>query len=303
MTASRIGRAWRRLTRHPDWNIGVAHAPPEAFLDETQSIEVTWFPRQSRDQFIADPFAIVHNGSRCVFFERFDYTENRGVIQCCALDDKNDPDPAETVLSAPHHLSYPFVFEHQGAVFMIPETYEAGEVALYRAEDFPVKWEKERTLIADFPGLDCTPFRYEDRWWLAGTRHEEPARYDLHLWFSDELLGDWTPHPGNPVKSCPESSRPGGKPFEFSGHLYRPAQNCAERYGGSLVLNRIVTLNPREFVEETACERVPFISRPYGFHTLCGFDGVTFVDGCGQKFVPAEARRVLRDWFTGAENA
>lgn len=299
MAHDRIRRAWSRLTRHPDWNIGVAHCAPWDFLDPARRIEVTWFPRQPRHQYIADPFAITRNGTRYVFFETFDFRSERGIIQCCALDEALVPGPIETALSLPHHLSYPFVFEYGDDVFMIPESHEAGEVSLYIATNFPSAWSKERCLIPNFAGLDCTLFQHGGKWWLAGTQYADPARYDLYLWYADDLFSDWLPHRGNPVKSCPRSARPGGKPFVFNEALYRPAQNCETTYGESLTLNRIVTLTPTDFSEEVATRVMPFSPGRYrhGLHTLCGAGDVTFIDGCGRKFVAAEASRILRQWL------
>jgi len=53
----------------------------------------------------------------------------------------------------------------------------------------------------------------------------------LRVWFADDLLGSWCPHPGNPVKPDIRSARPAGTPFVHDGALYRPAQDCSRTYG------------------------------------------------------------------------
>ena len=45
------------------------------------------------------------------------------------------------------HLSYPYVFAHAGAWYMVPESAQDRRVALYRALDVPYEWERVATLI------------------------------------------------------------------------------------------------------------------------------------------------------------
>ena len=40
------------------------------------------------------------------------------------------------------HTSYPYVVIDDGAIYCVPETHQAREIALYRATSFPVTWEK-----------------------------------------------------------------------------------------------------------------------------------------------------------------
>jgi hypothetical protein len=49
----------------------------------------------------------------------------------------------QRVLEEPHHLSYPFVFEQDGQIWMIPESGAARNVSLYRAVEFPHRWTRE----------------------------------------------------------------------------------------------------------------------------------------------------------------
>ena len=193
MIWDRIRQRWQRLTQHEDWNIGVVSAPIHAFLDTDVPPEVKWFPPNERNLFRADPFAVIRDGITHVFFEEFDYRINRGYIRHCTLGPDGTPTSAETVLDLPVHLSYPYLIEHGDTIYMLPETYQANEAALYAATDFPRGWEKTKTLIEDFPALDSTVFEFEGRWWLICTRYDDPDPYELHIWYTDDLLGAWAP--------------------------------------------------------------------------------------------------------------
>ena len=51
------------------------------------------------------------------------------------------------VLEEPWHLSYPFLIEWGGDIWMIPESSTNRDIAIYRAVDFPLKWERHAVLV------------------------------------------------------------------------------------------------------------------------------------------------------------
>ena len=89
-------------------------------------------------------------------------------------------------------------------------------------------------------------FSYANQWWMFGMAPENPLS-ELRIWFADELEGNWQPHSGNPVRSDPRNTRPGGTPFLVGGHLYRPTQTALKLHGGSVVINRVDTLTRHSF--------------------------------------------------------
>jgi hypothetical protein len=102
----------------------------------------------------------------------------------------------------------------------------------------------------------------------------------LLIYHADHFEGPWIPHLANPVKVDIRSARPGGTPFHVGESLYRPAQDCSESYGCRLALNRITTLTPTSFAEETVRVLRPHPSWPCrdGFHTLSGEGDWTILD-------------------------
>ena len=185
-----------------------------------------------------------------------------------------------------YHTSYPYLFEHLGQIYCVPETYQAREVSLYRAEEFPNRWVKVATLIEDLAGLDSTVFQHEGRWWLMATDNDDGPNRKLKAWYASELLGPWKPHAANPVKVDARSARPAGTPFMHNGHLYRPAQDSSREYGGRVILNRVLRLTPTEFREEQAVVIEPDEYGPYpdGLHTLSSVGDMTVIDGRKKVF-------------------
>jgi hypothetical protein len=185
------------------------------------------------------------------------------------------------VLQQPFHLSFPVVFEHKGAWFMVPEQSESGRVSLYRNTRFPDEWVFERDLLPDFPGLDTVPLWHEDRWWLFTTaRSGTNIDNNLHIFHANSLDAEFQPLAVNPVKSSLGSSRMAGHFFRQNDQLIRPAQNGCRTYGGGIVLNRVDQLTVNAYKETQVKTLDPFLP-PYleGLHTLNYAGDIALVDG------------------------
>lgn len=281
---------------HEHWSVGVVRRPIADFLDATLRPEIHWLPIDGRRAFAADPFGLLHEGRHVALYERYDRCTGRGSIASFELTPAGFVNDTAVALGPELHRSYPYVFEHEGAIYGIPETSAAGEVALYRAEQYPQHWTKVATLLAGVDAVDSTVFRHEGRWWLACASAAERDRCaDLFLWHAGALAGPWRPHANNPVKSDVRSARPGGTPFVHERVLYRPAQDCSRGYGGRIVINRVLRLSPTAFEEEPAAVVAPDPAGPFpdGLHTLSAFGGLTLLDGKRRAIVPAELRRAL----------
>jgi hypothetical protein len=268
------------------WNVGIADQPIAAFLGDGPKPRVRWLPAPARHRFSADPFAIRTEDVVHVFFEDFDYRTSKGYISAIRLFARAHS-VTETAIEEPFHLSYPNVFTHEGAFYCIPESCEANQVILYRADNFPGGWTRVATLIDGFAGVDGTILRHDGRWWLFATDQNDGHNYKLTVWHAPELTGPWTPHVLNPVKMDIRSARPAGTPFVHEGSLYRPAQDCSAIYGGSVTINRVVKLTPHEFEEEIADVVEPYEYGPYpdGVHTISAAENVTVVDGMKKVFI------------------
>ncbi len=204
------------------------------------------------DRFWADPFMMEREGKAYLFIEELLYKTNLGTINCLELDEQGKVLSNQVVLQRPYHLSYPFIFEHRGEFYMLPETGGNHAIEVYRCKRFPDQWEFHKTLMKDVRAVDTTLFEYLGRWWMFVTIAEEGnSTWDsLHLFHADDPLSDsWTPHPRNPVISDVRSARMAGRIFRHSGSLIRPSQDSSRRYGYALNLNRITTLTTTDYAE------------------------------------------------------
>lgn len=289
---------FERLFVQQTWAIGIIDLPIETLL-ENQTSPVCWLAGSSaRYRYLADPFlfASSHDPNQFSFMcEEFDsVTLNRGRIVVAHVREgvirQTVPLPQ---LDAGVHAAYPFVFRHEGHTYCVPETAEAGGIDLYRCDAATGAWTKVCRLVDDWRGIDSTVFRHEGRWWLATCSADDGPYHNLFLFHADALQGPWHPHVANPVKCDVRSARPAGTPFERHGRLYRPAQDCSVRYGGSVSINRIEVLTPLEFRETVVARVAPDPSGPFplGLHTLCAGGARTLVDGRRDFFDPLKQVR------------
>jgi hypothetical protein len=286
----------RDLFRHEEWHVGVVDRPIEALLDGDVPA-VRWLPERPAHGFLADPFGLRDGQDTTVLVEAFDYASARGVIAAIRAHDGGPPGAARTVIDCGAHMSYPFLLRRGGDVYCIPETGQAREIALYRARHFPHEWERVATLVAGFAAVDATVFERDGRWWLFCTDDEAGPLTKLFAWHAPDLLGPWTPHAQNPLKTDVRSSRPAGTPFQHAGQLYRPAQDCTHGYGGAVVINRVLRLTTTEFAEEVVARVEPDPQGPYpeGLHTVSAAGDLTLVDGKRSRFHRAALARALRN--------
>lgn len=287
------GHLHRLCYRAPHWR--VAWRP----LAGPDLVDLRQVPGGWRDlpddglRFYADPFPLVHRGRTILFLEEYPHATGKGVVSAVAFGPDGPEGVPVRVLEEAHHLSYPFVFERDGAHWMIPESGDNGTVDLYRATAFPGGWVKHATLIAGVTASDATLLERDGRWWLFATvcahgpgesaRAVRGAYSDaLHLWSAPDFRGPWTPHPRNPVLIDFGAARPAGRIVLRDGALIRPAQDCRRGYGEALSLARIDRLDMAGYaqtVETTLRAGAGFPG--HRFHTLNRTDDFEFVDGSG----------------------
>ncbi len=255
-----ISQVYRRLFFAPHWRIGWR------FVDDADLVDLRALPASGwrvlpddRVRFYSDPFPVAKDGRTYVFVEDLDHRVGRGVISVVEFDASGPIGAPRPVLDTGSHLSYPFVFEHRGDMWMIPESCCAGTIDLYRAERFPDGWVKQATLVEGVVASDATPFEHAGRWWMFATVQTDGGCHSdaLHIWSAPDLLGPWTPHRRNPVLVDLATARPAGRVIRRDGKLIRPFQDCRNGYGAALGLAEITRLDDDGFEQ-----RVETLLRP-----------------------------------------
>jgi len=238
----------------PDWSIGLLegsspfdlHAHGAVPSPVIRSADVADVPAL----LVADPFALHLDGRWHVYFEVVNARSAKGEIALATSTDLRAWTYEGVVLSEPFHLSYPFVFEWDGALHMVPETWESGTVRLYRATRSPADWELVDVLLRGPVLLDSTLVRHRDRWWMFSETNASHGYDTLRLFGADRLTGPWQEHPLSPiVRGDARIARPAGRVVEHADALVRYTQDCHGRYGQRVRAFEIHELSPDRYAE------------------------------------------------------
>ncbi len=273
------------MFRQEDWNVGYAEVPLKEFIKAPEITEedVVWFKRKKRSIYFADPFVITTQNDTYIFYESYNYKTGKGHIEVVRRS-KGFKKP-KVALEEPFHLSYPFVFEHEGEVYCIPESNEANRLNLYHFNEKELKLEQECVLIEHIRAIDPTLIYRDGCWNLFFTQKDFPS-VKLYRYVAEDLKGDYRPHHANPIKVDCADARMAGAFFEMDGELIRPAQQCGRYYGMAVNLNHVDQFTNKEYVEAQYDTIKPFAHSKYkqGFHTLNGNDTITVFDGKRWRF-------------------
>jgi hypothetical protein len=212
------------------WNIAFREAEENdyVFINKNKAFKTL---KEDNRYWYADPFLFEYKNEIWLFAEAFDNKTEKGVIACMKYQNGGFSSP-EVVLEEDFHLSYPYIYEENGEVFMMPETSSDGSIQIYKALDFPKKWVKHKTLINIENAVDTVIFG--DKLVTSVVTDSYEKRVDVDVY--DINTGEY-------IKSLHKNSqqaRGAGRVFSADGKDIRPAQDCTNGvYGAGLVFYHI----------------------------------------------------------------
>lgn len=203
-------------------------------------------------KFVADPFLVREDSTWYLLFEAYNTNSEQGDIAVAKSDDARRWKYDQVVLDEPFHLSYPYVFEWQNDYYMIPESFEANSIRLYKAAEFPYGWSFVGTLVEGREFLDPSIVHFGDKWWIFVS---ETGNDTLRLYYAADLMGSWHEHPKSPIVSGDKNvARPGGRVLEYNSRLFRYAQDGDPTYGNRMWAFEITELTTSSYREEKVSE-------------------------------------------------
>ncbi len=208
-----------------------------------------------KNHFYADPFVWTKEGRTVCFVEDFDYTQNIAWISAVEIFEDNSYKILGDVIKEPFHMSFPYLFEYENELYMIPETTQAKSIRLYKCTEFPMKWEFQHELMKDVHTADTMVFPHDGKWWMLtnlSTPGNEDQAAQLFAFYNDSPLStSWTPHKQNPVVFDSDCGRNGGILFTENGTPVRGRQKQAFNiYGAALSIAKIERLDENRYEEE-----------------------------------------------------
>jgi predicted nucleotidyltransferase len=275
------------------WNIGVINCPVDKFIEEKRQCPIRWLFSPKKTEYYADPFIFRFDNKNFILYEYYNFIKKMGNISAAVLEENCTREIKKNCLEKTHHVSYPFVFRNETEILMLAEEWRIKRLVLYKARNFPIKWEEKADLLNDVLAVDPIIFNYNNYWWLFFTQKDKNPDSRLFVYYADNLLGPWKPHKKNPVKTHICSSRSAGNILFYKGNILRPAQDNSATYGGKVVLNRINRLSQDEFEEEPFLYIKPKRNDKFGegIHTINISDEIIVIDGKRKVFSPLQTAK------------
>jgi hypothetical protein len=242
------------LRRRQEWSIGMYAGVSPTALMPVPGLSNPVLTRQevtdANAAFVADPFMLIVDDTWYMFFEVLDPRLDRGMIGLATSSNGLEWRYQRLVLIEPFHLSYPYVFAWQSEYYMVPESYQAGAIRLYRAAPFPTTWSYVTTLVRGEYLVDPSLAYYDDRWWLFTDASPQHQHDTLRLYQAKDLYGPWHEHPCSPlVVANGHKARPAGRVVVLPEGLLRYTQNGEPLYGQGVSAFH-VTVSPTTYIEQ-----------------------------------------------------
>lgn len=206
--------------------------------------------------FQADSFLFVKEDELFLFYE-LQHWDDPGCIAMVKTKDLKTWTKPQIVLQQPFHLSFPYVFEDNGTIYMIPESQESDSIRLFKANEDLTSFTYIRTLLQQerkdgihYNYNDSHIYRKEGKYYLF-TSYQKDWMYYQELYVADDLLnGKFVKHPASPICINNEYGRNGGSLIHFDGRLLRVTQDCHENYGDNVSLLEITRLDEEHYEEK-----------------------------------------------------
>lgn len=211
------------------WNVAFRHKPQGTILSDRKT-PFAVIPN-SLHYWAADPMVFTHEGRTYIFAELYDYTLCRGIIGVSEYRGNGSFGVWKPIIQEDFHMSYPYVFRTGEEIYMIPETTQKNALLLYRAVEFPMRWELHKVICENVCWADTTIIPDGDGF-LGRTQACQNGRdLDLQIRLTRELeLQDRTERPDSDTRI----NRPGGRPFFHQGRWWWVSRDCREGYGKAL---------------------------------------------------------------------
>lgn len=241
---------------------------------------------------VADPFLFVYKDELHLFYEEQIDLQGKGIIKMTITKDLKEWTEPITVLAEPFHLSYPNVFEIDNQIYMMPETGHGHFIRLYKPNADLTQWTYNKTILEGKHYVDSCILKKENYYYLFTTVYSNPG-YQLMLYYSTTLDGNWQEHPQSPIANDTDTARCAGAVFYQNEQLYRPSQLTAQKYGEGVVIYEIETLNTEVYQEKKIQQLIPNNQKEYRL----GGHHFNHVNWNGKQIVATDALELRFDFW------
>lgn len=229
----------------------------------------------------ADPFLFSKKGKLYLFYEE-KQRKNKGVLKMVCTDDLAHWSEPKLILKESFHLSFPYVFEDRGAVYLLPECGESNSIRLYKFTDDTLSKVEFVSILVEGNYVDSSIIKREGKYYLFTSN----PQFEQKLFISDSLVAGYKEHPSSPIYVGADCGRNGGSIISYNDSLYRISQDCSHLYGGNVSVHKIDIITPDVYKETLIHRNILKNAEPfyeYGGHQF------NIVEHKGKEYAATDA--------------
>jgi hypothetical protein len=275
--AKNRSRSFIREVPSPEWYVGVINSSWRNL--ESSNIHILPNPP---GHALADPFVVTWAGITGIFVEDIELKSRRGSISFLKLDNQFDYEITKCIVED-FHLSFPFTFEFEGALYMCPESAESKSIRIYKCIDFPNVWEFKNEIFSDVVAVDSVFFLKDNAWWMISGMSNlgHLGRMSELRCFSSSnpIEGNWLKHFPLTVLRDSNCGRNGGFLIEKDSIIRVRQKYGYQKYGSGISLAKLQSISPNSFDEKCLLDLdLQEGSSIDGLHHLSGNENITAID-------------------------
>lgn len=235
-----------------EWTLAIRKIQDKLLFEDGGTKKSFTILNNSLRYWAADPFIITKDEKDYIFFEMFDRLKGKGLIGYREINNGKFS-KMKVAYERETHISFPFIFEYKGEIYMMPESSKDHTLPVLKAVSFPDKWQEVKNLNNGERFVDSVLFEQKDEVYLFTQQIQNVYSFDKLDVFQKK--GDkFIPHKNNPVVVSSENARLAGKVFSHKDSIIRVSQDCSEDYGRKLTFNLVKELSIENYCEEVIGE-------------------------------------------------
>ncbi len=217
--------------------------------------------------WIADPFLFEKDNVVYLFYEAYDLIVQRGYIGYSVVNDDGSCSEPHIIIRG-GHKSFPYIFENEQGIFIMPESCEDDNIRLFKAKNFPNEWVEYKVLVPDIFGVDSILLKDDTHHYiLTSEQYRYPEKNKvMSCWvknrlfeINDEPTKNFDIVSSKVVAEGEEGTRNAGAFYYDGSILMRPGQNCKNGlYGKGLKFFKVTEIAPykEEIIYDIDCDEM-----------------------------------------------
>jgi len=228
----------------------------------------------------ADPFILdIKDNIAIVFAEEFEYQKCKGRLSVLQIDlRKKVIVETKPILELSSHLSFPYIFQEDNKIYVLPENYQSGSCSLFYFNSETQELINPIMLVKE-PLVDTQLAKIDGYYYLFGTLVEPiGSPSSLHIYRSQTITGEY--QEVQQINNTKREERGCGQLFYWNDMLIRPAMCCDGGYGTEMVFYEL-THDSNHFIEREVYRMIPDRTKKNSesFHTFNMMGEWCIVDG------------------------